>query len=177
MRRARTPGLLLVWLHLVVGAVALADGGLVLLSEPVGPFRITVFTSPTPMRVGSAQVSVMLQDRDSERPLLDAEVSVWLSPATGAGPTLRTEAGQIEATNKLLYVARVELPSAGTWKLDVSVEREGTAAGVESELEVEPALPRWLAYWPYLVLPPIVSALFAVHQWRSRRLGRPSGGR
>ena len=31
------------------------------------------------------------------------------------------------------------------------------------------ALPPVLAYWPYLAVPPLVVALFAVHQWLGRR--------
>jgi hypothetical protein len=45
-------------------------GGEVRLMEKAGPFVITVFSDPTPLRVGPVDLSVLVQDRDSGRPIL-----------------------------------------------------------------------------------------------------------
>jgi cytochrome c oxidase assembly factor CtaG len=53
-------------------------GGEVRLMEKAGPFLITVFSDPTPLRVGPVDISVMVQDEDGGRPILAAEVTVQL---------------------------------------------------------------------------------------------------
>src|SRR5262245_15441275 len=58
-------------------------GGEVRLTEKAGPFVITVFSDPTPLRVGPVDLSVMVQDGDSGRPILDAEVTVRLQKKHG----------------------------------------------------------------------------------------------
>ena len=72
-----------------------ADGGLVRLSVTQGGYRITVFTSPTPLRAGPVDISVLVQDAVTGEGLPEAQVSVRLStggqvleyPATAAAAT------------------------------------------------------------------------------------------
>src|ERR1051326_2312329 len=56
-------------LLLLVCVSAYADGGRVVLREQAGSFVVTVFAAP-------ADVSVMVQNRTSQRPVLDAAVSI-----------------------------------------------------------------------------------------------------
>ena len=149
-----------------VAAIAAADGGLVRLSERAGPFTITVFTAPTPLRAGPIDVSVLVQDADGGRVVGDAAVSVTLRTVEPRPATVTGTATRAQATNKLLYAALLELPSPGRWQVDVSVERAGTAAAAVSlAVDVAPPLPPWRAYWPYFALPAIGIAVYALHQW------------
>src|SRR5437868_5841580 len=43
-------------------SAARADGGMIRLSEQNGKYRITVFTSPAPLRAGPVDISVLVQD-------------------------------------------------------------------------------------------------------------------
>jgi hypothetical protein len=147
-------------LALLLALRAEADGGLVRISQPVGPYTVTVFSAPTPLRVGPIDLSVLVQ-RDGT-PVLDLPVSMVLR---NGDTRLEAPATHAAATNKLLYAAPLLLPAAGRWVVNVTV-------GVESvgfEMDAEPAL-GVLAFWPYLVLPFVCVALFAVHQWRSARM-------
>ena len=79
-----------------------------------------------------------------------------------------------QATNRLLYAARVTFPTAGEWGVQLSVHRQGVAAQmVEVPLEVATARSPVVAIWPWLVAPPAVVALFMLHQAARRRLLRP----
>jgi hypothetical protein len=150
---------------LLAAASARGDGGVLRLSQPAGPFEISIFTAPTPLRVGAADVSVMVLARPDREPVLDAQVRVLLR----AGNLERTVAAtRAAATNKLLYAAAVDIPAAGQWTLAVHVVSPAGEADVSCAVDVAPPRPPFAAFWPYLVLPAVAVALFAVHQWLKR---------
>lgn len=138
-------------------------------SRPAGPFVLTVYTAPTPLSVGRADVSVMVQDRRSLAPVLDARVALELNLAAGGTEPLRVEATRAHATNRLLYAATVTLPAAGEWRLRARAEGQGTHGEVACRLPVEAGRPRVLAYWPWLALPPLAVALFLLNGHLARR--------
>ena len=93
---------------LLAAVAARGDGGLLRLRQAAGRFEISVFTAPTPLRVGQIDVSVMVQA--DHAPVLDAEVDVQLR---GPGGELTATASAAAATNKLLYAALIEVPVPG----------------------------------------------------------------
>jgi hypothetical protein len=152
---------------LAAATTAWGDGGVVRLKQVAGPFIITIFTAPTPLRAGTVDLSVLVQRGTDEEPVLDAQVTMMLSAVNGA--IISAAATHEQATNKLLYAALLNLPAPGTWQLQVAVRRAPESASVSCELRAAPPSPPLLAYWPYLALPPVVIGLFVVHQWLSRR--------
>jgi hypothetical protein len=150
---------------LLLPRAAFADGGLLRASETAGPFIITVFSSPTPLRAGPADISVMVQERDTGAPALDAQVTVTAQRSGDGLQPVVAAATRAQATNKLLYAALVDLTAAGSWDLHVTVNRDTATARITTTLAVGPPLPRLLAFWPYLALPPAAILLFALHQW------------
>jgi hypothetical protein len=147
---------------LLAAIAARGDGGLLRLKQAAGPFDISVFTAPTPLRVGQVDVSVMVLRRTDHAPVLDADVELRLRGASGE---LRATATVAAASNKLLYAALIEVPAPGRWTLSARVDSGESDVTVAVELDVAPALgPAW-AFWPYLMLPGLVIALFAVNQW------------
>ena len=156
-------------MELFAAAPAQGDGGLVRLSEEVGPFVVSVFTSPTPLRVGPADISVMVQDRITTQPILDAEVVVTLQPLDQGGSVVSATATRELATNKLLYAALPEIPSPSRWQFQVEVRRGAEVANVSCEVTVAPPASPLLSYWPYLVFPPVAICLFILHQWLKAR--------
>jgi hypothetical protein len=148
--------------------LARADGGAVRIEAEAGPFRITVMSAPEPLRVGAADLSVLVQRLEGGSPALDAEVVLRLD---GPAPELpiQVRATREQATNKLLYAAAVTLPAAGTWTLRATVRQGGDAVEVAGELPVVGPPPRLWTRWPYLVLPPAAVACFALREWLRRR--------
>ena len=147
---------------LLVAAAASGDGGQIRLSEHAGPFVITVFTAPTPVRVGPVDVSVLVQEGIDDAPVLDAEVQVTLRAADTERTAAATHAA---ATNKLLYAASLVVPAPGRWTLATEVRAGERAAAVAGEIDVAPPPAPVVAFWPYLALPFAVIALFVLHQW------------
>ena len=147
----------------VVPAASWADGGLVRISRQAGPFTLTVFTSPTPLRAGSIDVSVLVQEGRGGDVVDDAAVVVTLRGADR--PPLRATATRAQATNKLLYAALLDLPAPGAWQVEVDVAHDGATASLAFPVDAEPALPPWRAYWAYLALPFAGIAVYALHQW------------
>src|SRR5262249_58128830 len=93
-------------------SLARADGGAVRLCERAAGYQITVFTSPTPLRAGPVDVSVLVQDAATGECMPEARVTVcWKVP--GAGRMLEYQATTEAATNKLLRAAEFQLPGPG----------------------------------------------------------------
>jgi len=158
---------------------ARADVGGVVASGRAGPLRASVLVSPTPLRAGLAEWSVLLQDAGGA-PVLDAEVELELHRHGASGHHApRVVAARREASaNRLLYSALVDLPEPGTWRVALRVTR-GEHGQLGFGLPVGPATGRAVEHWRALSLPPIALGLFALHQWLSRgerrRARKPEG--
>lgn len=150
-------------------APARADGGLVRASGEQDGLLVTLFTSPTPLRVGSADVSVLVQDAHTRDALLDAVVEVRLEPPGGGDALVTTRLDHASATNKLLQAATLALAEPGRFRLVATARRGPASAVTGAEVEVAEQLPALLALWPLLALPPAVVGIFIVHQWLRRR--------
>ena len=149
----------------LVASAARGDGGVVRLRQTSGPFEVTLFTAPTPLRVGPVDVSVLVQTTADHAPVLDAEVEIELQ---APGLERSAAATRAAATNKLLYAALLEVPEPGRWTLAARVRAGGRDAAVSCEVDVAPHLSPAAAFWPYFALPGALIALFALHQWLKR---------
>jgi hypothetical protein len=103
------------------------DGDVVRLQQISGPFRITVLTEPDPLPSGPCDVSVLVQDRDTGEPILDAPVKLSvMSPNTFNDPPPIVATVQASSL-KLLESGTVTLPRPGVWSLRISVGSAGQA--------------------------------------------------
>ena len=144
-----------------------ADGGVVQFEKSAGPFVITVFTMPSPLRAGPVDISLMIQSRDSQQPVLDCQALVQLRKE--GAMSIRSEATHEAAQNKLLYAALVEVPESGLWELEAEIKHGDVSINVAGEINVASSAPVLLVYWRSLALPPLFISLFAVNQWLKRR--------
>jgi hypothetical protein len=145
-----------------------ADGGAVRLRERAGGYQITVFTSPTPIRAGPVDVSVLVQDAATGECVPEARVTVCLK-ASGPGHVLECPATEEAATNKLFRAAELRLPEPGWWDVAVAVEGPHGPALVRFGVQADDTLPRWLDLWPWFGWPALVIALFGIHRVLVRR--------
>ncbi len=163
--------------------------GIVRLREARGPFVITGFTSSEVVRGRAADVSVLVQRRDSNEAILDATVCFVLTPPRGsisqqadptcgqpASVTLGTTSGsrdrqsmiaarREQSSNKLLYAASVNLPLVGAWELEALVRHGAESANLTCKIPVGLPARRLAGLIPYLALPLFLVALFTINQW------------
>lgn len=145
-------------LVILAQVTAWADGGNLRFRKEAGSLVITVFASPSPLSVGPADISVLLQNRDGLAPVLDANVHVILRDDV-SGIEFQARPTRSQAPNKLLYSAPVMFSKPGKWQIAVSVERnskESYAAGI---LEVAPAHDGPISYAGISALPPVMIAI------------------
>src|SRR5262249_21853359 len=110
--------------------------------------------------------------------ILDARVSIPAVPPPGAPVSpVSVEATHAAATNKLLYAATIPLAAPGRWTVRTTVSLGAETADVSCELPVVPAAAELTQIWPYLAIPPLVVALFVLHQWLAARRRPPAPGR
>jgi hypothetical protein len=159
----------LLWPH----ASTFADGGAVQLVERHGDTQVTIFTSPTPLRAGPIDVSVLVQDAATGQPVPDAKVAITLSRDASPGPLIQAVATREAATNKLLQSALINLPTAGNWNLQVDAGTSTNQIQTTCALVVGRALPKWLTQWTWFTWPVIAVLLFGMHRFlASHRMRR-----
>jgi hypothetical protein len=142
-----------------------ADGGKLQFQRKAGAFSITLFTSPSPVRAGRADLSVMVQNNAGQSPILDADVRLHLvRRETKSISEISAPARREQATNKLLYAAQMDLNAPGHYRVEISVQTKNESALVTGDLEVLPPEPPLLAHWPYFVALPVVALLFVLNQ-------------
>ncbi len=138
---------------------------------------VTVFTAPSAPRTGPIDVSVLIQDAATGRPVNDAHVRVRASRRGDPARALERPATTDGATNKLLYAAVLDVPEAGEWSFRVRVEGHGEPVTVEVEVEVDEPLPDWYSWLGWVAWPAVVVLLFGAHlalvRRKSARAGRP----
>jgi hypothetical protein len=173
MRKEHVMPKTLGWLIVLLSTPLFADGGAVLLQRQSGPFTVTVFASPTPLRAGPIDLSVFVQSSDTIDPMLDADVSIEF---TGPGTPIRVRATRGNASNKLLYAASVDLKTPGDWEYSVSIHTPRTPSKpmvVSGAITLLAGQPKLTTYWSYLALPFLCLAMLALHQWLRFGASRP----
>jgi hypothetical protein len=181
LRMRRITGNLAIGLLLLGPCCAMvrADGGQVRLLERHGPFQISVFTSPNPLRAGAIDISVLVQDASTGKPVENVEVDLRLVPRADREAPILAHTTTAAATNKLLRAALIELPHAGWWDVDVTCVADQARAEFQFPMEAAAPLPRWLSIWPLFTWPLGAVLLFAAHRalvmrYRQRRRPAPS---
>src|SRR5262245_11531451 len=147
----------------------LADGGAIRLSQREGDYQITILTSPTPLRAGPIDVSVLVQKAGNNELVLAGQVAIQATPRSHAGRTISRVATTEAATNKLFRAATFELPDAGSWEVEVSIDGPMGHAHTRFEAEASEPLPKWLAMWPWFSWPALAIILFGTHQLLDRK--------
>jgi hypothetical protein len=157
-------------LLLLATAFVLADGGKVEFQRKAGAFNITLFSTPSPVRVGRTDFSVMVQNVASSQVILDADVRLhFVQRGANSIAEVSAPARHDKATNKLLYAAAVDLNSTGKWRVEITVQTARDSALVTGDLDVLPPEPPLLAHWPYFLALPVVAFLFVLNQRLKRR--------
>jgi hypothetical protein len=144
-----------------------ADGGLLRFSAKKSGYQISVFTAPTPIRVGTVDISAFVQDASTGNPIKDVRVTIRMTRKEI--PALESPATTEAATNKLFRAAQLELPAPGRWQMQVQVQGPHGLAVIGGDVDVAEALPRWRQMWPWIGWPALVIALFGIHQILIRR--------
>lgn len=143
-----------------------AAGKMQLASEPAGPYKLTVWTSPDPARVGELHVATAVVLAEDASPILDAEVVIELILESGEGPALSASATTDDSDNKFLYEAIFEPTSSGLYLVKVSVNGvNGESGDVAFDLELEPAA----GFDPLWLVPAFLGLGAVVLLWFARR--------
>jgi len=141
---------------------ACADGGTLRLSQKRGDLRVSVFTSPTPVRAGVVDISVLVQEERSGQPLADEPVEIRAMIRDIEMPFVVVARGDA-ATNTLLRCASVSMERAGTWRVEVEVRQEVFAF----EMDVAKAAAPWIELGPWIFWPVAAIGVFMLY----RKLG------
>ena len=144
---------------LIAGVAAAHGGGTPQLSGvTAGPYWLTVWTSPEPVRAGELHVTLGVGGADGA-PVLDAEVQVEISPLPNGGVSLTGAATSAQSSNKFLYEVDFELPESGLYLVTVKVSGPEGRGAASFELQ---ALPAEASNWLGILLVGVGVAALAV---------------
>ncbi|MFQ5398165.1 MAG: hypothetical protein ACE5E7_01050 [Anaerolineae bacterium] len=115
-------------------------GGMVQVSrEPAGPYLVTVWLSPTPVRAGKPfHLSIsIVSDDGRETPVLDAQVAVQLSARDSKAVVTSTTA-PASAANRLIYEVDLTAPEQGAYRADITINGPAGEGEIGLDIAVEP---------------------------------------
>ena len=137
---------------LLLSLPSFGDGGKVLLRQESGLYTVTVF-------LAAADLSVLVQDRATLQPVLDADVVIRV------GETL-LKATHDQAQNKLLYATTLPTDESGERDFTVDVNHGTVFSGM---VNVAPPAAMLASNWEYVAVPPVLILVFAIREWLVRR--------
>lgn len=186
---------------------AYGDAGLLRVSEVSGPYRISVFSEPTPLRLDRGVLSILVADRETGRPLRDVKVQVRIASSTDTahasvqsaqrpGRGLRfsatldeSDALQVCPMHPKFEAAHpgfcpycgMELvsrsSSPGPRAIQVAVKSNRGEGSVSFEADIEAPESQWISLGPSLAVPPLGILLFVLHQSLRHRMHPRRGER
>ncbi len=130
--------LLVVW-----GAPAARGHGMgrpQVLNQPAGPYLLSAWTDPDPLRADETHVVVAVINPDNQEPIVTGvEVSVLMRSLDDPARQVTRTAGT-DYVNQLLYAAEFDDEvSEGRWRVELSVDGErGAGDGVGFDVDVGP---------------------------------------
>ena len=99
-----------------------ADGGTLRAANvPIGPYRISVYTDPTPIPPDTIDLSVLATFERGRGLAPGLEIEVVARRMDGAGPVVRHAATKEQAEDPRYYAAKFALGAVGEWEISVSV--------------------------------------------------------
>lgn len=162
----------------LVGTLALApesgaNGGTVRLARAAaGPYLVSVWTDPSPARVGFLDVSVAVMRPPKGEPVLDTRVRLHAARATAATPPVSVVLALGAGGNLLLHHGEVELPTEGPWHFSLEVDGPAGHGQVALDLEVGPSrLPEWVLAGAGLALLAAAATTWLLAKTRRARRG------
>uniref|UniRef100_A0A7C1FSI3 YtkA-like domain-containing protein n=1 Tax=Thermomicrobium roseum TaxID=500 RepID=A0A7C1FSI3_THERO len=133
---------------ILISQPAVANGGQVrVANHPIGPYEVTVFTSPVPLQTGTVDVSVLLQRREDKAIVENAEIILTITPLNG-GSSQKYPVTREQATNKLYYAAEFSIDQPGAYRIELAVRAPEGAGSVAFDVTVERATSSlWRSWW------------------------------
>jgi hypothetical protein len=156
----------------MLGADAtLANGGQLRVDgEPVGPYQLYVFTDPTPLREGLADVSVIVEDAQTFETRFDVTADITAVSLDHEIPPVSGRASREQADDPNTYqAAELELPRTGAWRFTVTLTDDTGEVGAVA-FDADASAERNLGWLPLVLaviaLPLIFGAIwfFAVNR-------------
>lgn len=137
----KTAVLLIILIILATPAALLAHGGgtIQLDAVPVGPYELSIWTSPDPLKAGeTAHITAFLFDESIgdavDGIVLGADITVTFIPPDGQGDPIVVSASHSDADLKYLYEAEALLPVKGEW--EIVVNANGPKGGGEASFTI-----------------------------------------
>jgi hypothetical protein len=110
-----------------------------LVNQPAGPYQLSAWTQPDPIRTGDLHVTAAVTEPGSGAPNLFARVEVAIYPS-GAAEDLRfVEAFRGANPNKLLHDVDLGIPASGDYQVTIRVTGSAGTGQAGFELSVLPA--------------------------------------
>ena len=128
--------------------IAQAHGGGTpqLTNAQAGPYWVSVWTQPTPLRMGAGHFTISVSEpppsktsaQEAGPPILDATVNLQVTLVDSKEEMFVIPATHETAVNKIFYEADIDLPAPGQWQVTVMVSGPAGSGNTRFEIEVLP---------------------------------------
>jgi hypothetical protein len=128
-------------------------------------------TDPTPLRAGQIDVSVMTQGPRGQIEH-NGRVTVCLRSLDERHSVIRAEATSSAATNKLLRMARIDVPQPGPWELTVTWAKNAQPIVAQTKVNIAEKPTGWHNITGWIAAPFVLIGLYAVGEILAARQSR-----
>ncbi|HLG69503.1 MAG TPA: hypothetical protein VK009_03660 [Chloroflexota bacterium] len=115
---------------------ATAHGDIVQLDTRAGPYEVQAFGNASSEIPGAVDLSIVVEDAVSGRPIDDARVEVAAHQAGSPALASHAQARLAHESGPAHYLATLHLPASGTWLADLHIE--GPLGPAEASLSLAP---------------------------------------
>lgn len=149
-----------------------ADGGTLRVSNvPMGAYRVSVFTDPTPIPPDTIDVSVLVTFERGRGLATGLEILVVGRRLDGSEAEITHPATREQADDPRYYSAHFSLGSVGAWELEVRIRGPEGEGEVRFQVQVQE---RGIADNPLLILGLALIPLLLVGWWLKKTPNSPS---
>ncbi len=155
-------GLILIWILAPASPLAADGGTLRVANVPMGAYRVSVFTDPTPIPPDTLDVSILATFERARGIAGGLEILVSARRTDGQGGWIHHPATREQAEDPRYYAAKFSLKAVGEWEIRVRVQGpEGEGEAVFLVPVSEPGL----FSNPYLILGAALLPLVLIGLW------------
>lgn len=154
-------------------SLMVADGGTLRVANvPMGEYRVSVYTAPTPIPPDSIDVSVLATFQRGREVAPDLKIWVVAVRTDSAGPRIRHPATREQADDPRYYAAKFTPGFVGEW--EIQVQLQGPRGEGEVRFQVRVQEPGPLSN-PFIILTAALLPLLLVGWWLRSGKAAPNG--
>jgi hypothetical protein len=159
---------------ILLAPAARGDAGTLRVSKQTRDLDVSIFTDPTPVYVGTLDVSILVQPRPGAPRQPIPVFRICAHPVNKPDAKKQCDDRPRPPLNQLFQAAQLEMTEPGLWLIEVEMDSGDGGLRVQFELPVEDGYATRESYGLWIGLPVVAIVVYFVHRRLDDRRRRPA---